>query len=185
MTTVICGQLTDLPYPNDKIVIDFIKFRWPLSGFTPAKNSITFSRMGYLGYRDYQISVQSAGPPIVTPLSIGPDRIEKYTDPINIHVWVRKNMDDIPTQLYSITQKIEDIINSNVTSVGYGITSIRLTSPFSVVEISSFLSGNTFKNETEQSLFHMESIAELMYFKSITSLTQVLATKTHKYNVID
>ena len=99
-----------------------------------------------------------------------------------IHVWIVKNKDEVPPQLHHITQRIEQIILENITNVGYGITAIRLTAPFSAIEQ---VIGAGWGNQTEVSLWHSTAIVELLYFKVTTgTLSGVRTSKTHKYNIL-
>lgn len=186
MTTVVCGQLTDLPHPHEDIVMQMIKNRYPNSGVKPTKTSIYFSTMGWAGIKTFQISVEQNSAPMVTPLSFGRDRIERYIVPIVVHIWVRRNDDRKPKTVFTLAQQIESIINENTTNAGYGITSVRIVEGFATLEASSFFSGGGFNNETEQSLWHTQCQVQILYFKQITqsALELVETTKTHKYNVL-
>jgi len=186
MTTVICGQLTDLPHSHEEVIMQMLKNRYPLSGIKPTKTSIYFSTMGWAGIKPYQISIEQNAAPTVTPISFGRDRIERYEVPIVVHIWVRRNDDKKPKYVFTLAQKLESIINENTTNAGYGITSVRIVEGFATLEASSFFSGGGFNNETEQSLWHTQCLVRIMYFKSITQspLELVEATKTHKYNVL-
>jgi len=188
MPTQIAGQLLDIQSSPEKIVRDLIKYRWPdvQTGFLPPKDAITFALMGWAGRKSFQVSVEPAGAPVVTNLSIGDPLLVRYVDPMIVHVWILKNSDEVPDSIHHITQKVEQIINENMTNVGYGITSIQLMAPFSAIEQTSggiFNSGSGFQNQTEMSLWHSTAVVELLYFKVITRLYGVSATKTHKYDI--
>lgn len=186
MTTVICGQLTDLPHSHEEILMQMLRNRYPLSGISPAKSSIYFSTMGWAGIRTYQISIEQNASPMVTAISFGMDRIERYEVPMVVHIWVKKNDDKKPKHVFTLAQQLEHIINENTTNAGYGITSVRIMEGFATLEASSFFSGGGFANETEQSLWHTQCMIHLLYFKSITqnSYELVSVEKTHKYNVL-
>ena len=189
--TVIAGQQLDIQRSPEKIVLDLIKYRWPQSqeGEVPPKDQISFSLFGWMGRKNYQISIEPSGAPLLTQLSFGEPLLVRYMDPILVHVWILRNSDEVPDSIHHITQKIEQIINENMTNVGYGITSITLMSPFSAIESREFFSQDSgglrtsFQNPTEISLWHSQAIVELLYFKYITKVYGVSATKTHKYDI--
>lgn len=188
MPTVLAGTALDIQLAPEKIVRDLIKYRWPeiQTGAIPPKDAITFALLGWAGRKSFQISIEPAGAPIITPLSVGEPLLYRYVDPMIIHVWILKNSDEVPDSIHSVTQKTEQIINENMTNVGYGITSIQLTSPFSAIEQTSgglFNSGSGFLNQTEMSLWHSTAVVELLYFKYITRLSGVTSTKTHKFDI--
>jgi len=186
MTTVICGQLTDLPHSHEEIIMQMLRNRYPLSGVTPAKTSIYFSTMGWAGIRTFQISVEQNSAPRVTAISFGRDRIEKYEVPIVVHIWVRRNDDKKPKSIFTLAQQLEHIINENTTNAGYGITSVRITQGFATIQASSVFTRGGFGNETEQSVWHTQCLVQVLYFKSIIQNSYDLfnAEKTHKYNVL-
>lgn len=193
MPTVITGTNSGLQLSIEKIVMNLVKYRFPQEaiGDLPSQSQILWSLLGYLGYGDYQVSFEPASAALITPLSIGQDRIERYQDPLIIHLWVRKNIDTIPDSIHSITQKIEEIIKENVTNVGYGITSIIITSPFSQLEEREFFSRGfgggiqtSMQNATEISLWHTQCSVQLDYFLATIHIDGVSSTKMHKYNVI-
>lgn len=186
--SVIAGQQLDIQTSPERIVRDLIKYRWPevQTGSLPPKEAITFALLGWAGRKSFQISVEPSGAPILTNLSIGEPLLVRYTDPLIIHVWILKNSDEVPESIHHITQKVEQIINENMTNVGYGITSIQLTSPFSAIEQTTgglFNTGSGFLNQTEMSLWHSTAVVELLYFKYITRVYGVSVTKTHKFDI--
>ena len=184
--TVITGQASDIPILHHQVVLELLRNKWPpdSSGSLPAKSAITFSLQGFLGNKSYQISTESGSAPDVVQLAIGPNRLERHKDEVIIHIWVRKSTDVIPDSVHMIRQKIEDLINSNVVNMPYGITSVMLKQPFNMVELSSFFTGSQFQNETEISLWHSSAVVELMYFKSTISVTAIsTTTRTHKFDI--
>jgi hypothetical protein len=185
MPTVLAGQNYDLQDSPENIVLYLIRDKWNLvqDGQIPAKSDITFSLFGWSGRKSYQISVEPSNAPRVTRRSIGPEGYIQYEDPILVHAWIVKNRDEVPPQLHHITQRVEQIVLENITNVGYGITAIKLTAPFSAIEevIGNF---GGFSNPTEVSLWHSTAVVELLYFKVTTGiLSGVRTTKTHKYNI--
>ena len=183
--TVLAGQNFDLQDSPENIVLHFIEQRWNhnVDGFIPAKSEITFSLFGWSGRKSYQISVEPSNAPRITRKSIGPEGYVQYEDPILIHVWIVKNKDEVPPQLHHITQRIEQIVLENITNVGYGITAIKLTAPFSAIEQ---VIGSGWGNQTEVSIWHSTAVVELLYFKVTTGiLSGVRRTKTHKYNILN
>lgn len=190
MPTILAGQSLDIQRSPEKIVRDLIMYRWPQSqeGDVPAKDQISFSLFGWTGRKNYQISIEPSGAPMLTQLSFGEPLLVRYQDPILLHVWILRNTDEVPDAIHHITQKVEQIINENMTNVGYGITSIQLMAPFSAIESREFFSQTggvrtSFQNQTEISLWHSMAVCELLYFKYITKLYGVSTTKTHKYDI--
>jgi hypothetical protein len=185
MPTVLTGTQHDLEDSPENIVLNFIEQRWNLlpDGFIPGKNEITFSLFGWSGRKSYQISIEPSNAPRITRMSIGPEGIVRYEDPIIIHTWIVKNRDEVPPQLHHITQRVEQIILENIINVGYGVTSIRLVAPFSAIE--QVLGSIGFGNQTEVSLWHSTAVVELLYFKVTTGiLSGARISKTHKYNIL-
>lgn len=190
MPTILAGQQLDIQKSPEKIVRDLIMYRWPhvQVGEVPPKDAISFSLFGWTGRKNYQISIEPSTAPMITPLSFTEPFLMRYLDPIIIHVWILKNTDEVPDSIHNITQKVEQIINENMTNVGYGIDSIQLIAPFSAIESREFFSQeggirSSFQNQTEISLWHSQAIVELLYFKYITRLYSVTTTKTHKFNL--
>jgi|SRR5688572_29763808 len=185
--TVLAGQSFDLQDSPENITLRFFRDRWKLQkdGVIPAKNEITFGLFGWSGRKSYQISVEpSNAPPIITQLAIGSEQWTQYRDPIFVHVWIVKNKDEVPPQMHHITQRVEQIARENVTNVGYGLTAIRLTQPFNMIELVSGRQGS-FQNQTEVSLWHSRAIVELLYYRvTYGVLSGVRKSKTHKYNVV-
>jgi hypothetical protein len=179
---VLAGTQHDLEDSPENIVLHLIEQRWnqQVDGLIPAKSEITFSLFGWSGRKSYQISVEPSNAPRITRKSIGPEAYVQYDDPILVHVWIIKNRDEVPPQLHHITQRVEQIILENIINVGYGISAIKLTAPFSAIEQ---VIGN-FGNQTEVSLWHSTAVVELLYFKVTTGiLTGARTSKTHKYNI--
>lgn len=192
MPTVVAGTQLDIQKSPEKIVLELIKSRWNLEqeGQVPPKDQISFSLFGWMGRKSFQISVESSTAATVTPLSIGEPYLYRYNDPVVVHVWVLKNTDDVPDSIHNITQKIEQIINENITNVGWGIHSMRLMTQFSAIEAREFYSVETgivtsLQNQTEQSLWHSQALTELLYFKYVTRVSTVSVSKTHKYNILN
>jgi hypothetical protein len=192
MPTYLAGQAFDLQEPPETIVKNLIMYRWneERDGQVPAKSEIVFmTGLGWTGRKSYQISIEPFSAPMVEKMHLGPEVLLKYKDPILIHVWMQKNRDEYPPALHYITQKIEQIIFENIANVGYGITGIQLTNPFSIIESREYFdqdSGmqSSLQNQTEISLWHTQGIVELLYFKVTTGIVStVRAFKTHKYNI--
>lgn len=185
MPTVLAGQTYDLPESPEQITRMFIRDRWNLTkdGVIPARSDITFSLFGWAGRKSYQVSIEPFQPPILTQLNIGSDQWTRYRDPQLVHVYMIKNRDDPPPQMHHITQRVEQIVRENMNSVGYGITSIVLTSPFSRINEEKAFSGN-FPNQIETSLWHSTATIELHYTRVTYGVkSNVRTTKTHKYNI--
>lgn len=183
--TVLAGQNYDLQEAPETIVRNFIRDRWNLVkvGYIPAKSEITFSLFGWSGRKSYQISVEPFTPPALTELNIGREQWTQYKDQILVHTFIIKHHDEVPPQIHHITQKIEQIVRENITSIGYGLTSIKLTSPFSIVETVTAYTGN-FPNQTEISLWHSQAVVELMYYRVTTGvLSNIRMSKIHKFNI--
>lgn len=183
--TVLAGQSYDLQDSPEQITRIFIRDRWNIAkdGYIPARNEITFSLFGWSGRKSYQVSIEPFNAPILTQLNIGREQWTRYRDPLLVHVYVIKNRDEVPPQLHHITQKVEQIIRENINSVGYGISSIVLTSPFSRINQERAYSGN-FPNQTEISLWHATATVELHYTRVTYNVkTNVRTIKTHKFNV--
>lgn len=188
MPTVLAGQNYDLQDSPENIVKNFIEQRWNLDvdGQIPAKSEITFSLFGWSGRKSYQVSVEPSNAPLIQNMNIGGSNTYlKYNDPMIVHVWIIKNRDEVPPQMHHITQKVEQIILENITNVGYGITAIRLLTPFSYIEeTTGIFNSSRFTNQTEVSLWHSSAVVELLYFKVTTgTLTSARTSKIHKYNI--
>jgi hypothetical protein len=186
--TVLAGQTFDLQDSPENITLRFFRDRWKLQkdGAIPAKNEITFSLFGWVGRKSYQISVEpSNAPPIISGMAIGQEQLLQYRDPIYVHVWIVKNKDEVPPQMHHITQRVEQIVLENVTNIGYGLTAIRLTQPFNMIELVSGRQGGTFANQTEVSLWHSRAIVELLYYRHTYGVLRgTRVSKTHKYNIL-
>ena len=185
MVTVLAGTQTDLQESPEQITRIFIRDRWNINqdGYIPARESIQFSLFGWTGRKSYQIGIEPFNAPILTQLNIGIEQWTRYRDPILVHVWMIKHHDVPPPQLHHITQKVEQIIRENINSVGFGITSIVLTSPFSRINEEKAWSGN-FPNQTQNTLYHTVATVELHYTRVTYGVkTNVRISKTHKYNV--
>ena len=113
MSQVIAGQATDLPKSMSYILKELIENNYPTSGYTPIKSKIFFSTEGFNVNKSYGISVQKNGSPVKTPKSLGQNRLEQYIQSMIIHVWVKRNQPEEPTELFNICQKIETIVNTN------------------------------------------------------------------------
>ena len=185
MPTVIAGTQTDLIESPENIVLHLIMDKWKLTqdGYVPAKDAISFSLYGWTGRKSYQISMESSTPPRLRQLNIGTDQWIQYNDPILIHLWMVKNTDVVPPQLHHITQRVEQIVLQNVNNVGYGISSIKLMSLFSVVNERQMWMGS-FPNQVQISVYHTTATVELLYYRvSYGTLSGIRTSKTHKYNV--
>lgn len=185
MVTTLAGQNYDLQDSPENIALYLIRDRWNLTtdGYIPAKSEISFNTFGWSGRKSYQLSVEPFTPPALLELNIGREQLTQYRDQLLLHVYMIKNRDEVPPQLHHITQKAEQIVRDNIANVGYGITGIRLTSPFSTVETMTAYTGN-FPNQVEVSLWHSRAVVELLYYRATTgTLNGVRISKTHKYNV--
>lgn len=186
MPTVISGQNYDLQDTTENIAKYLIRNRWNLQPETniPARDEITFSNFGWSGRKSYQISVEAYTPPEIVQLNIGTEQIVRCKDQIWVHVYIIKNKDEVPPQMHFISQRIEEIVFENVINVGYGITNVKLISPFSSVELMTAYTG-AFPNQVEISLWHSRATIELLYFRSTTGiLTTVSKSKIHKYDIV-
>lgn len=186
MVTVLAGQNFDLQDSPENILLYLIRDKWNLEqdGLIPAKEAITFSLFGWVGRKNYQISIEPSSAPTITNMNIGQDTYLKYNDPILVHVWILKNTDIVPPQMHHITQRVEQIVFENVTNVGYGITGVKLLAPFSAIEERRIFVGTSFPNQTEISLWHSTAMVELLYFRVTTgALRSARKSKTHKYNI--
>lgn len=189
--TVLAGTTHDLEDSPENILLYLIRDKWNLEqdGLIPSKEAITFSLFGWSGRKSYQISIEPSNAPAIQHMNIGGSNAYlRYLDPILIHVWLVKNRDEVPPQLHHITQRVEQIILENITNVGYGITAVKLVTPFSAIDqrvgLISSSTSSRFGNFTEVSLWHSTATVQLLYFKVSTGPLQgVRIAKTHKYGI--
>jgi hypothetical protein len=153
---VVAGTSSDLSQDVEDYVRDLIKNNWSLMSPDPAASEITFGTDWWSDYGDYQIHCKH----LVT--LTGPQNngwsMRQYLSTINIHVFVRKNSEDKPTQLGVISREIERILAMNPTTVGAGISNIKLVRAEDVPD-----------NEPSRQVWHRIMQAELQYWKVRTS----------------
>jgi hypothetical protein len=122
MTTVIAGQATDLTKTVAVLVKELLYNNWPTTGFTPLREHVRFGNGTFDEYKDLHIHVNRAAGES-EPYTTGGD-YTKVTDPVAIHVFVRKNIDEVPDTLGIMQRKIEEIIRTERLNLGQGITAI-------------------------------------------------------------
>lgn len=167
MSQVIAGQGSDLNNFDQKIVLDFLYSRYPTTAYTPTRDKIVFSTMGFAS-KSYSISTELSGR-TKAMISKGSYRVDRYVSDVIIHVWTKRNKTEIPIEHFNILQKLETIINTNTNNMPQGITSIELIQEFGEADIGFFSGGGgRMPNKTEQSVWHTRAIVQLVYFKAIT-----------------
>jgi hypothetical protein len=122
MPIVIAGQSTDLTKTVAVLVKELLYNNWPTAAFTPLRADVRFGTGTFDKYKDIHIHVNRASGESES-YTIGGD-YTKIIDPVSIHVYYRKNVDEVPDTLGIIQRKIEEIIRTNVSSLGQGITAI-------------------------------------------------------------
>ena len=120
MPIVISGQLTDLTKTVAVLVKELLFNNWPTSAFSPLRDDVRFGNGTYDKYRDLHIHVNRAegeSEPYTPDATY-----TKIIDPVAIHIFVRKNSDEVPDSLGIMQRKIEEIIRTNIDGLGQGIT---------------------------------------------------------------
>lgn len=120
MPLVISGQSTDLTKTVAVLVKELLYNNWPQAAFTPLRSDIRFGNGTFDKYRDLHIHVNRAEGESEPYTPDG--TYTKVIDPVTIHIFVRKNSDEVPTTLGIMQRKVEEIIRTNVNGLGQGIT---------------------------------------------------------------
>lgn len=119
MPVVIAGQLTDLTKTVAVLTKELLYNNWPTAAFTPLRADVRFGTGTFDKYKDLHIHVNRAEGESESYTIDG--SYTKVIDPVSIHVFVRKNTDEVPDTLGIMQRKIEEIIRTNVGNLGQGI----------------------------------------------------------------
>lgn len=121
---IIAGTASDLTKTVAQLVKELLENNWPTSAFDPLKSEIGFGLDTWDDYGDIDIHVV-AGPSTSQPDTIGWFR-SKVVDSVVIHLYVRKNQEEIPINMGNAQRKIEEIVKDNAGSgLGQGIAMLR------------------------------------------------------------
>jgi hypothetical protein len=120
---IIAGTASDLTKAIPQLVKELLENNWPTSAYDPLKSEIDFGLDTWNNYGDIDIHVK-ADKSFSTPQTIGWSR-SMINDPVLIHLFVKKNQEEIPTSMGNAQRKIEEIIKDNAASLGQGVTAIR------------------------------------------------------------
>ncbi len=120
---IIAGTGSDLANTVAELVKNLLSNNWPISSFDPLKSEIDFGLHTWNDYGDIDIHV-NADKGISTPDTLGWNR-SKVVDPVLIHLYVRKNQQEIPLNMGNAQRKIEEIIKDNAAALGQGISILR------------------------------------------------------------
>ena len=120
---IIAGQGSDLTKAIPQLVKELLENNWPTSAYDPLKSEIDFGLDTGNNYGDIDIHV-NGDKGFSTPMTLGWTR-RTFNDPVLVHLYVRKNQEEIPTSMGNAQRKIEEIINDNAAALGQGVTAIR------------------------------------------------------------
>jgi hypothetical protein len=120
---IIAGQGSDLTKTVAQLIKELLENNWPTSAFDPLKSDIGFGLDTWDDYGDIDIHV-NADRSISEPMTIGWGR-SKIMDPVSIHLFVRKNQEEIPSNMGNAQRKIEEIVKDNAAALGQGVTALR------------------------------------------------------------
>ena len=112
-------------------VRDFIVAGWSLTG-PLAVGNIQFDTGWYDNQWQFQVHFRHDYFPQEDPKTIGSNYIHRYTDWVNIHVFVEMQQDNTePEELGKIYREIERIVGSNVTGLQatQGFSFMRFSQP--------------------------------------------------------
>lgn len=123
MTQIITGTTSDLTKTVAQLVKELLENNWPTVGFDPLKSDIGFGLDVWDDYGDIDIHV-TAGPSVSSPATLG-WTYSRIIDAAVITLYVRKNVDFIPTNMGNAQRKIEEIIKDNASALGQGIMMLR------------------------------------------------------------
>ena len=123
MPQIIAGTGTDLTKTVSQLVKELLENNWPTSAFDPLKVDIKFGLDTWDNYGDIQLHV-NADKSTSIPSTLGWNR-SQVMDTVAIHLYVRKNQEEIPLNMGNAQRKIEEIIKDNAASLGQGVTAIR------------------------------------------------------------
>jgi hypothetical protein len=123
MPQIIAGQGSDLTKAVPQLVKELLENNWPTSAYDPLKSEIDFGLDTWNNYGDIDIHVK-ADKSFSVPQTIGWGR-SMINDPVLIHLFVKKNQEEIPTSMGNAQRKIEEIIKDNAAALGQGVTAIR------------------------------------------------------------
>ena len=123
MPQVIAGTASDLTKTVSQLVKELLENNWPTSAYNPMKSEIGFGLGSWDDYGDIDIHVQ-ADRAESRPFTLG-WRYNKVRDPVLIHLYIRSNTEELPSNMGNAQRKIEEIIKDNATSLGEGIQMLR------------------------------------------------------------
>lgn len=123
MPQVISGTGTDLTKTVAKLVKELLENNWPTSAYDPVKADIGFGNGIWDDYGDIDIHVNTETSES-RPVVMG-GTVSEIFDPVTIHIYVKKNTDEVPDTLGSAQRKAEEIIKDNMSGLGQGIPIIN------------------------------------------------------------
>ena len=123
MPQVIAGTASDLTKTISVLVKELLDTNWPAAPFDPAKLDTKFGVDTWDDYGDIQIHVnQDRG--FSQPVTLGWS-YSMVVDPVLIHLFVRANREEIPSNMGNAQRKIEEIVKDNAASLGQGVQMLR------------------------------------------------------------
>jgi hypothetical protein len=123
MTQIVAGTGSALTKTVSQLVKELLETNWPTSAYDPLNTDIGFGLDTWDDYGDIDIHV-TADKVVSAPDTIGWGR-SKVTEAVFVNLFVRKNTDQIPTNMGNAQRKIEEIIKDNAASLGQGVTMTR------------------------------------------------------------
>ena len=124
MPQVIAGTSVDFDKTRPKMVKELLENNWPTSAFDPLKADIGFGLDTWDNYGDIDIHV-NADNAFSEPYTTD-GRMSRNTDGVIIHLYVRRNVEELPDNMGNAQQKIEEIIKDNIGSLGTGVLADKL-----------------------------------------------------------
>jgi len=152
MPQVIAGTASDLTKTVSQLVKELLENNWPTSAYDPLKSAIGFGLGTWDDYGDIDIHVQSERGQS-KPFFIG-WKYSMIVDPVLIHLYVKSNTEEIPSNMGNAQRKIEEIIKDNASSLGQGIQILRFDGWDRI-----------FEDNNLQSVWHATGRASAIYWK--------------------
>jgi hypothetical protein len=149
----------DLQEPINLTLKNFVKSKWSNSLSSITANRIKWGTKWWDDYGSLQVHFREASVP-ERPITIG----WQYTyvsHMIDIHIWVRKNIQTMPPELDDIKRSISYIIQTNRTN-------LPISQPFSNF-MRVIRQYDLIENQPLQTLWHSVVQCEVLYWKATTN----------------
>jgi hypothetical protein len=152
MPQVIAGQSTDLTKTVAQLVKELLEANWPTTAYDVLRADIGFGLGTWDDYGDIDIHVNAAEGESET-YDIG-GTFSKVTDPVVIHLFYRKNVEEIPDLVGKAQRKVEEIIKDNMRNLGQGIPMLLWNGW-----------GEVFEDDNLKDVWHAQGRASAIYWR--------------------